>query len=151
MKASSPIFLAQSDTTAGFLCKDYKKLNALKGRNLRQNIILTTDSLKKMQSFVRIPNKYKKEVRRLKQTTFIVRSKTLINSLATRIVVGQHSEFLSFFDGLYSTSANRHKQRFSLEFALTCATFIVLDKRGLKEDKSSSIYKIGSYNKKRIR
>ena len=151
MKDFSPIFLAQSDTTAGFLCQDYKKLNALKGRNLTQNIILTTNSLKKMQSFVRIPKKYKPQVRRFKRVTCIVRSKTSIKSLAIRVVTGGHKEFLSFFDGLYSTSANRHKQRFSLEFALSCATFIVLDKRGLKEDKSSSIYRIGSFNKKRIR
>ncbi|WP_104721836.1 Sua5/YciO/YrdC/YwlC family protein [Helicobacter mesocricetorum] len=151
MEICHPIFLAQSDTTAGFLCKDCKKLNVLKGRSLTQNILLTIDSFKKLQSFVRIPKKHKKEVRRLKQTTFIVRSKSCSKNLAIRVTTGMHNEFLSFFDGLYSTSANRHKQRFSLEFALAYANFVVLDKRGLKEEKSSTIYKVGNYNKKRIR
>ncbi|MDE5602806.1 MAG: hypothetical protein K2I71_02670 [Helicobacter sp.] len=151
MRDCNPVFLAQSDTTAGFLCKDDKRLNQLKGRNLAQNIILTIDNFKKLQSFVRIPKKYKREVRRLKQTTFIVRNKSYTQNLAVRVARGQHREFLSFFDGLYSTSANRHKQKFSLEFALTYADFVVLDKRGLKEDKSSMIYKVGNYKKKRIR
>lgn len=40
----APIFLAQSDTTAGFLCADFVKLNAIKGRLKSQNTLLTLDS-----------------------------------------------------------------------------------------------------------
>lgn len=57
----APIFLAQSDTTAGFLCADFVKLNAIKGRLKSQNTLLTLDSFCKLKNLVRIPENIKIE------------------------------------------------------------------------------------------
>ncbi len=71
----APIFLAQSDTTAGFLCADFVKLNAIKGRLKSQNTLLTLDSFCKLKNLVRIPEKYKNRVRRSTKNTFIYSGK----------------------------------------------------------------------------
>ncbi|MDE5591374.1 MAG: hypothetical protein K2I63_00225 [Helicobacter sp.] len=151
METCQSIFLAQSDTTIGFLCKDFTRLNHIKGRDVKQNAILTLDSLQKLKNHVRIPNKYKKEIRYLHKSTFIIHKKSYLKNPGIRLIKGKHAEFLSFFEGLYSTSANPHAKSFSLDFALKAAQIVVLDKRGLKELKPSKIYAINHHAKKRIR
>ena len=156
---SAPIFLAQSDTTAGFLCEDFTKLNAIKGRKESQNVLLTLDSLKKLKNLVRIPKKHKNTIRKSTKNTFIYRGKNALNqeSLAIRLVQEKqgrdslHAEFLRFFPFLYSSSANAHQCHFDLNFALQKADIVVLDKRGLAESKPSKIYKISNFNLKCIR
>lgn len=154
-----PIFLAQSDTTAGFLCADSAKLNTIKGRSESQNVLLTLDSFLKLKNLVRIPNKHKNRIRKSTKSTFIYKGKNALNkeSLAIRVVQNQqgqnalHTEFLRFFPFLYSSSANAHHQSFNLEFALKKADIVILDKRGLEESKPSKIYKITNLNLKCIR
>ncbi len=176
MKASreNPIFLAQSDTTIGFLCADFQKLNAIKGRSVQTNTLVTLDSLEKLKRLVRIPNAHKKRIRRSSRTTFIYRGKNAIKqargtkeslegclsqflkSLAIRVVQQQskrasHAEFLRFFPYLYSTSANKHKESFVFEFALENADVIVLDARLFSAQTPSKIYKISNLKISRIR
>lgn len=158
-KGVMPIFLAQSDTTAGFLCADSAKLNAIKGRSESQNVLLTLDSFSKLKNLVRIPNKHKNRIRKSTKTTFIYKGKNALNkeSLAIRVVQkeqGQnalHAEFLRFFPFLYSSSANAHQCNFNLDFALQKADIVILDKRGFAESKPSKIYKITNLNLKCIR
>ena len=158
-KGVMPIFLAQSDTTAGFLCADSAKLNAIKGRSESQNVLLTLDSFSKLKNLVRIPNKHKNRIRKSTKTTFIYKGKNALNkeSLAIRVVKNQqgqnalHAEFLRFFPFLYSSSANAHQCNFNLDFALQKADIVILDKRGLEESKPSKIYKITNLNLKCIR
>ena len=129
---SNSIFLAQSDTTAGFLCKDFKKLNRIKGRNEKQSVIVTLSSLEKLKKIVRVPRLHRKRIRQSHKSTFIYRGKNALvpQSLGVRVVKDSyHSEFLDFFPYLYSTSANPHKKQFDLEFALKRAEVLVLDKR----------------------
>lgn len=166
--AHTPVFLAQSDTTAGFLCADFTKLNAIKGRAKLQNVLLTLDSLEKLKNLVRPPAKYKNKIRKSTKNTFIYRGKHALMlekpcnaNLAIRVVrkgnVGKesqeasHNDFLQFFPYLFSSSANAHKCKFDLDFACGNADIIVLDKRGLQESNPSKIYKVSNVNLKCVR
>ena len=71
------IFLAQTDTTAGFLSKDYKELNRAKRREEDQPCVLATAKFSELKNFVRVPQKFKNFVRRAKKTTFIYANSTL--------------------------------------------------------------------------
>lgn len=65
------LYLAQTDTTAGFLSKDEKEINKAKGRALQTPCILTMSSLKELASLVRVPKAHKNLVRKAKKTSFI--------------------------------------------------------------------------------
>lgn len=71
------IFLAQTDTTAGFLSKDFRELNRAKRREQDQPCVLTTAKFSELKNFVRVPQKFKNFVRRAKKTTFIYANSTL--------------------------------------------------------------------------
>lgn len=140
------LFLAQSDTTAGFLSQNPQAINLAKGRK-RKEVLLEVDSLQTLKSFVRIPQRHKSLVRRAKKTTFIYP-----NSKALRVVRDdRHLEFLHHFKALYSSSANPSGEGFSLEFALQKAEVIIEDSRGFFEDIPSKIYKLNTKTLKRRR
>ena len=65
------LYLAQTDTTAGFLSKDEREINKAKGRALQTPCILTMSSLKELTSLVRVPKAHKNLVRKAKKTSFI--------------------------------------------------------------------------------
>ncbi len=65
------LYLAQTDTTAGFLSKDEREINKAKGRALQTPCILTMSSLKELLSLVRVPKAHKNLVRKAKKTSFI--------------------------------------------------------------------------------
>lgn len=65
------LYLAQTDTTAGFLSKDEREINKAKGRALQTPCILTMSSLKELVSLVRVPKTHKNLVRKAKKTSFI--------------------------------------------------------------------------------
>lgn len=143
----SPIILAQSDTTAGFLSRDKRALNRIKGREEEQEILRTFASFYELAKFSRIPRAHRSFVRRASRTSFI-----LSPQKAFRIVKDpHHAEFLRHVGWLYSTSANAHGQRFSLEFALRCADIVVLDSRGIYESKPSRILKLSCNTKVPLR
>lgn len=155
----SQVFLAQSDTTVGFLCDNFETLNRIKGRNIKKNTLLTLDSLSKLKQLVRVPNVHKNRVRKGKKSTFIYKGKNSFNqeSLAIRLVQKEirkkidHGSLLEFFPFLYSSSANAHKAEFDLNFALEMADTIVLDERFLSMQKPSKMYKIANVNIRKIR
>ena len=141
------IYLAQTDTTAGFLSRDYKKLNKIKKRALNQKILIETDSLKTLKNFVRVPEKFKKKVRRSKKTTFIYPNKN-----SYRVVKdNKHLEFLKKFKWLYSTSANISGEKFDKKWAFNQADIVIENKNGLFEGEASKIYKINNFKIKKIR
>ena len=72
------LYLAQTDTTAGFLSKDEREINKAKGRALQTPCILTMSSLKELASLVRVPKAHKNLVRKAKKTSFIYK-KTRVN------------------------------------------------------------------------
>ena len=141
------IYLAQTDTTVGFLSQDKTKLNKIKNRPINQPILREVDSLETLKKFVRVPNSHKRRVRRAEKTTFI-----FPNGESFRVVKDEkHIEFLKKFKWMYSTSANEHGKIFNKEWAKEKADVIVEDKRGLFEGKASTIYKLGKYKIKKIR
>jgi len=141
------IYLTQTDTTVGFLSQDKTKLNKIKNRPLNQPVLREVDTLKTLKEFVRIPKKYKNQVRRSKKTTFI-----FPNAESYRVVKDlKHLEFLKKFKWMYSTSANEHGKRFDEVWAREQADIILEDKRGLFEGEPSSIFKLSKNKIKRIR
>ena len=141
------IYLAQTDTTVGFLSQNKEKLNYIKNRPLNQPILREVDSLEILKNFVRVPKMHKKRVRRSKKTTFI-----FPNGESFRVVRdSRHLEFLKKFKWMYSTSANLHGKRFNEKWARETADVIVEDKRGFVEGKASNIYKLSKSKIKKVR
>ena len=141
------IYLVQTDTTVGFLSQDYKKLNKIKNRPLNQKILKEVDRLSTLKSFVRVPDKFKKIVRRAKKVTFIYP-----NGDSCRVVRDErHLKFLKKFKWMYSTSANLTGKSFDREWAIEKADIIVEDVNSFLEGKASKIFKINNFLMKRIR
>ncbi|WP_086282901.1 Sua5/YciO/YrdC/YwlC family protein [Campylobacter devanensis] len=139
------IYLAQTDTTAGFLSKDLKELNSIKHRPLNQPCLICVSKFKNLQNFSRVPKKYKNLIRRTKKTTFIYP-----NSQAIRVVKDHpHTKLLDKLGWAYSTSANPHKKGFDIEFAVANADVIIDTK--FTPAPASKIYKISKTNIKKIR
>ena len=142
------IYLAQSDTTAGFLSHDESALNALKGRDEHTKCVITTANFLTLKNFVRVPEKYKNLVRRAKKTSFLCS-----NSRCVRVVKNErHAKFLqNELEGwAYSTSANKHGKDFDLNWAKSVADK-VFDEENLCAFKPSKIYKIGKNKVKKLR
>lgn len=140
------LFLAQSDTTLGFLSQDASKINLAKGRE-NQKILIEVDSLATLRHFTRIPQKYKNFIRRSKKTTFIYPKGEAIRVIKDPL----HLRFLSPMQWAYSSSANPTKESYNLCFAQEKAEVIIKDQRGFFEGRASKIYKVNAHRLKRIR
>jgi len=141
------IYLTQTDTTVGFLSRDFKKLNKIKNRPLNKKVLIEVDSLNTLKNFVRVPNKFKSKVRRAKKTTFIYPKGDSFRVVKDK----KHLEFLKKFKWMYSTSANLSGEKFDKSWAVKVADVIVENKEGFFEGKPSTIYKINNYKIKKIR
>jgi len=87
------IYLAQTDTTAGFLSKDYKEINHAKMRSEGKPCLITTAKFSVLRELARAPKKYKNFIRRSRKTTFLYP-----NLKAIRVVKEcEHERFLSKF------------------------------------------------------
>ena len=138
------IFLAQTDTTAGFLSKNLNELNAIKRRDLDQRCLITTAKFSELKKFTRVPNAFKNFVRRVKKTTIIYP-----NLQSIRVVKNfNHEKFLLKNGWFYSTSANLHGKNFDEIWAKNVADEIV-DKK-FWQDKPSKIFKISRSKIKKI-
>ncbi len=139
------VFLAQTDTTAGFLSRNPASINEKKGAIKTKPLLLEVAKLNYIPH--RIPVNYRTFVRRAKKTSFI-----LPNGKSFRVVHEElHKQFLLPFKCLYSSSANRTHKRFNYEFAIKQCDIIIYDKRGIFEAKSSTILKIGCNKVKKVR
>ncbi|NQY21123.1 MAG: Sua5 YciO YrdC YwlC family protein [Campylobacteraceae bacterium] len=145
---SSLVYLVQTDTTVGFSSSNDEKLSYAKRRNTNQKILQTVDSFKTLKNSTRIPNKYKKMVRKAKLSTFIYPKGESFR------VISQDSSFYDFinkFNILYSTSANLTKNLYDEKFAFENAEVLVTNDFGFNEMKASKIYKINNLMIKRLR
>lgn len=139
------IYLAQTDTTVGFLSQDLKRLNTIKNRPLNQPCLICVSKFSALKELSRAPKKYKNLIRRSKKTTFIYP-----NSQAIRVVKDHpHTKLLDKLGWAYSTSANPHKKAFDIEFAVANADIIIDTK--FTPAQASKIYKISKTNIKKIR
>lgn len=143
-----PLFLAQSDTTAGFLSKDRIRIIEAKKSDKNKPILEESSSIDILKNHsIRIPKGLNKMLRRKSQSTFI-----FPNNRAFRIVrESSHLAFLKRFGILYSSSANPSNQHFSYDFAFSKADVIIIDKRGIFESNPSSIFKVRKNKIKKIR
>ena len=144
----SLIYLTQTDTTVGFLSDDDKKLSGAKQRDPQKKTLQVVSNYKTLTKLVRVPKKHKKFIRRSKRTTIIYP-----NKLAFRVVSknSSHQNFLSKFDLMYSTSANKTKNHFNEKYAIENSDIIVYSKEEFAEKQASSIYKINKQKIKKIR
>ena len=136
---NSLVFLAQTDTTVGFLSSDNKKLSYIKKRALSQKIIQVVDRFSTLKKSIRIPKKFRKLIRNSKKTTFIYP-----NGYAYRVVSkkSQHYDFIKKFKILYSTSANVTNLKFDKAYALDSCDVAIETFEPYVETTSSSIFKI---------
>lgn len=135
------VYLAQTDTTAGFLSKDFRQINAKKNRPQNQSCLITTAILKELCCLVRVPNAFKNKIRKAKKTSFLYPNKKAIRLVKDH----PHSSFLLSHGWMYSSSANLHKKAFCPHTARDLAD-IIIDEH-LFEAAPSKLYKIG---KKRL-
>ena len=132
---------------ATFLSSSKTRLNYIKRRPLFQPCLITTTTFKTLKNLVRVPLKYKKEVRRAKKTTFIYQNKKAIRVVKD----GYHYRFLKKFDYIYSTSANKTGKSFDEEFATSIVDIAVLDERSFSENFPSKLIKLSKSLKKKLR
>jgi len=139
------IYLAQTDTTAGFLSKNYQEINQIKGRALNTPCLITVSDFANLRKFARVPKSQRNLVRKAKKTTFIYP-----NLRSIRVVKDcSHAKFLAKFGWLYSSSANLHGQKFDEKIARNLADIVVGDE--FFESAPSKIVKLGRKNQKKIR
>jgi tRNA A37 threonylcarbamoyladenosine synthetase subunit TsaC/SUA5/YrdC len=142
------VYLVQTDTTAGFLSYDDKKLAKIKQRPLNQKILQTVDSFDTLKKNTRVPQRFKNLVRRSKNTTFIYP-----NQKAFRVVSNDsnHHKIMKKFKKIFSTSANKTGEEFDLNFALNSCDVVIEDKNNFICSKSSHIIKLNTSKSQFIR
>ena len=136
------IYLAQTDSIAGFLCSNQSKINEIKNRDLSTKNIMAISSfarIKQIKNFPRIPQKHKNLVRRSKKTSFIV------GDFSFRVIDKQsnHFRFINKFDYMYSSSANLHNESFDFDIAFRLCDVCVFGKNKINsQNKASKIIKL---------
>lgn len=142
------IYLAQTDTTVGFLSTDLKVLNKIKKRELNQKVLTAVSSFKYLKTLTRIPNKYKNMVRRSTKKSFIYP-----NNSSYRVIPRQslHSNLIGKYRYLYSTSANEKDKGYDENFAINSVACIVYNKDKFSQKMASEIFKISNHNIKKLR
>ena len=138
----SSVVLMQTDTTVGFISQNHTKLADIKSRPNSKPFIKVINSFKKL----RVPKKYKNEIRRSKKTTFIVSNKAFRVSNET-----QNSQLLRDISWHYSTSANEANKNFDRKFCEENADIIIENCHGLHELGSSKLIKLTNHKKRRLR
>jgi tRNA A37 threonylcarbamoyladenosine synthetase subunit TsaC/SUA5/YrdC len=139
------VFLTQTDTTIGFVSQQASKLDEIKKRPSHKHYIKAVNSLKTLQHFTRIPNRYKNQVRRSTKTTFI-----LPKGDSYRVIRQKHHLLLlDRLKWVYTTSANLSNQAYDETFAREHADVIIEPIYGDKT--ASQIFKITNHTIKRIR
>jgi tRNA A37 threonylcarbamoyladenosine synthetase subunit TsaC/SUA5/YrdC len=141
------LYLTQTDTTVGFVSLDSKKLSLAKNRDINQPFLVCIDSLKKLKNLTRVPKNHKRKIRKSTKTSFLYPNKKAI-----RVVTDTyHAKFLKEFDFLYSTSANKNREKFELDYALSKADIVVEDAKGFSENQASSFFKLGKSRLHKLR
>lgn len=141
------LYLAQTDTTVGFLSSDASCLEEVKSRPQGKQFLKVYSSFESFKNDSnRAPKKYKNLIRRSTKTTFIIKNR------ASRVVKSsQHHYFLKNHPWLYSTSANKSGEGFDKDFCIRNSDIIVEDFRGFSESQPSRLYKLSLTNRKKIR
>lgn len=175
LNIKNAVFLAQCDTTAGFLSANQARILEIKNSPKDKAILRESCDLAHIKALSRIPRILQKHLRRAQKTTFI-----FDNNLSFRVVgescelnneshlrgeshelrksrkshkssANLHHKFLKRFGTLFSSSANQKGKKFERNFALNGADIIVSDNRGFFEDSPSSIFRVKKSKIRKIR
>jgi len=135
---TNSLFLTQTDTTIGFISQNSSKIDKAKRRLPNKHYIRAVNSLKTLQKFSRVPNRYKNRVRRSKRTTFI-----MPNGISFRVIKDcEHNLLLDRVGWVYSSSANLSGAEYDEVYAREATEVVVaspLESRG----EASRIYRLG--------
>ncbi len=142
-----PVILTQTDTTVGFLSQNAQKLYDIKSRPQTKPFIKVYKDFKSfLQDGNRVSRERKNLVRRSKKTTFI------INNFSFRVAQPHlDSQILRETPWFYSTSANKSAESFNRDFCESKADIIIEDINSLVEKDSSSLIKINSKKRRKLR
>ncbi|MDD2267194.1 Sua5/YciO/YrdC/YwlC family protein [Sulfuricurvum sp.] len=140
------VFLAQTDTTVGFLSQDSKRLETIKMRADNKPFLKVYSDFKNLKRDIRIPNTHKRLVRHACKTTFVVK-----NQAFRHVCDPYHARLIQPFGWLYSTSANESGQSYVREFCQSVSDIIVEDFRGLSEQSASQIFLLTTSQIKQLR
>ncbi|MFT7859431.1 MAG: Sua5/YciO/YrdC/YwlC family protein [Sulfurimonas sp.] len=146
-RLNDKLILTQTDTTVGFVSQNSSLLASVKERPSTKPFIKVYNSLKDLKDgHKRVPHRYKKHLRRLKKTSFVVKNE------AFRIApYPLHSNILRSSHWSYSTSANESGKSFDREFCESKADIIIEDQNALEEKEASKLFKINNKKIKRLR
>ena len=140
------LYLTQTDTTIGFVSQDTSKIDKAKKRLPNKHYICVVNSLKTLQTFTRIPTKYKNRIRRSKQTTFI-----MPNGLSFRVArESRHNLLLDRVKWLYSSSANLSGAVYNEAYAKEM-TEVIVGFPNQTQGEASKVYRLSHTNLKVIR
>lgn len=141
-----PIFLAQTDTTVGFLSQDAHSLATLKGRDEGKPFLKVFASLSVLQKSLRIPLKHRSWVRHAQKTTFVIK-----NQAIRYVCDSHHTHLIAPYGWLYSTSANKSGETYAPHFCRTHADRIIEDHRGFFTAPPSTIVRITTTQSQKLR
>jgi len=137
------LFLTNTDTTIGFISKSKEALDIAKNRAPNKKYIQALPSLKSLNK--RVPNKFKRVVRRANKTTFI-----LNKNYSFRIIKdSKHNLLLNRLKSAYTSSANKSNEPYNYNYAKDKADIIIYPL--IKKTKASTILKLGKIKLKRLR
>ncbi|WP_456450134.1 Sua5 YciO YrdC YwlC family protein [Hydrogenimonas sp.] len=140
------VYLAQTDTTVGFLSCSAQKLAAVKERPPQRPFLVALPSFAAVREVGRVPEAHRRFVRRARKTSFI-----LPNGRSFRVVEGPHRLFVEKFGWCYTTSANRHKEPFDEVYARSVCDVVVESKEGFSDKSPSKIWRVGRRGKVKVR
>ncbi len=142
---SHTVYLAQTDTTVGFISQDADRLTAIKKRPPHKPYIKAINTLDTLKRFSRIPSVHKNRLRRASRSTFILPS-----GHSYRVIRDEaHLKLISQLQWAYSTSANHSGKRYDETWARAVADEVIEPLNG--ESRPSAIYKINNKTIKKIR
>ena len=139
---SKKLFLAQTDTTAGFLSASKERICEAKNRPLNQGMLIEASALAQVKRISRIPRILGRKMRCAKKTTFIFPNNHSFRVVGDFAPYRAHHRFLSNVGALYSSSANEGGKKFDYDFAESCAEVVVLDRREICECAPSQIFRV---------
>jgi tRNA A37 threonylcarbamoyladenosine synthetase subunit TsaC/SUA5/YrdC len=140
------IFLAQTDTTVGFLSQDALRLEEIKMRSGNKPFLKVYSELKNLRRDIRIPTLHKRRVRHARKTTFVVK-----NQAFRYVSDPEHTRLIQPYGWLYSTSANESGKGYDSAFCHAVSDVIIEDYRGLSEKSASKIFLLTSTRLKQLR
>ncbi|WP_456323528.1 Sua5 YciO YrdC YwlC family protein [Hydrogenimonas sp.] len=141
------VYLAQTDTTVGFLSQSARRLAKVKGRSLKRPFLMAFARFEDIAMIGRVPAAHRRFVRRSVKTSFILPS-----GLSFRVVCDErHKDFIEKCGWCYTTSANLHGKPFDEPTARDLCDVVVESKEGFSDKAPSSIWRLKRWKKERVR